>query len=35
MTLDEIMDDDNFDFIKFLNDVRVRYNLSPTPLVDE
>lgn len=27
--------DENFDFIKFLNEVRVRYNLSPTPLTEE
>ena len=33
-SLDEIIDD-NFNFIKFLNDVRVRYNLSPTPLIEE
>ena len=26
--------DDNFDFIKFLNDVRIRYDLSPTPLIE-
>lgn len=26
--------DENFDFIKFLNDVRIRYDLSPTPLVE-
>lgn len=31
-TIDEIMDD-KFDFIKFLDEVRERYNLSPTPLV--
>lgn len=27
--------EDDFDFIKFLNEVRVRYNLSPTPLTEE
>ena len=29
------MIDDNFDFIRFLNDVRLKYNLSPTPLIEE
>ena len=33
-SVEEIIDD-NFNFIKFLNDVRVRYNLSPTPLIEE
>ena len=28
-------DDTAFDFIKFLNEIRERYNLSPTPLVIE
>ena len=27
--------DENFDFIKFLDEVRLRYDLSPTPLVAE
>ena len=31
---DELVDD-NFDFIKFLNEVRKRYDLSPTPLIEE
>ena len=34
VALDEVIDD-NFNFIKFLNDVRVKYNLSPTPLIEE
>lgn len=34
-SLNKLVVDDNFDFIKFLNDVRIRYDLSPTPLVEE